>query len=336
METSTPSENVLPLEDQEPKDSKLKKLFQSPEERRLRAGWRIFIQGILYQALYFLFFLPFIFLVRGFLSFTILLDKSISLVAVLLAVFFARRYLDRRSFLSLGLNLKWLSVRDLLVGFTFAGLIMGLIYFLEWSAGWLQFTGFTWQSLPPQRIIKNALSAILLFSIVAFDEELLSRGYHLQNLSDGARTRIERPGSTTGFGSKTLTSLITLFNLFAGKKSLLWGSLASSVIFAILHLANPFASFNAFLGLLAAGLFLSYAYVRTRQLWLPIGLHIGWNFFEGTVFGFPVSGIDLQGLVGQINNGPAIITGGRFGPEAGMVLLPGLALGFILVHYYTR
>ena len=208
METSNPSKIAPSLEYPDTKASKLKTIFRSPEERRLRAGWRIVIQGVFYQAIYFLLFLPFIFLRSGLISPTLLLDKSISLTAVLLAVFFARRYLDRRSFRSLGLILNWHTARDLLAGFTFAGLIMALIFFLEWSTGWLEVTGFAWHSLSSKLIIKNVLTALLLFSIVAFDEELLSRGYHLQNFADGAHTKIKQPGSTTRVGVKILSHLL--------------------------------------------------------------------------------------------------------------------------------
>ncbi len=95
-------------------------------------------------------------------------------------------------------------------------------------------------------------------------------------------------------------------------------------------------SLTGHVGLFLAGLFLAYAYLRTRRLWLPIGLHIGWNFFESTVLGFPVSGLSLFGLLQNSLAGPDIYTGGAFGPEAGLVLLPALALGTILVYYYTR
>jgi membrane protease YdiL (CAAX protease family) len=83
-------------------------------------------------------------------------------------------------------------------------------------------------------------------------------------------------------------------------------------------------------------LFFAYAYLRTRQLWLPIGLHIGWNFFEGTIFGFPVSGTTSYQLIHQSVSGPEIITGGAFGPEAGLILLPALLLGTAMVIILTR
>jgi hypothetical protein len=92
----------------------------------------------------------------------------------------------------------------------------------------------------------------------------------------------------------------------------------------------------AMLGLFASGVWFSYALLRTGQLWLPIGLHIGWNFFEGVVFGFPVSGLDIYRLIRITVDGPELWTGGAFGPEAGLVLLPGLLLGVALIYVYTK
>jgi hypothetical protein len=89
--------------------------------------------------------------------------------------------------------------------------------------------------------------------------------------------------------------------------------------------------------LILAGVFLGYGYTSTRQLWLPIGLHTGWNFFEGTVFGFPVSGMaDFPSLIHITVKGPILLTGGAFGPEAGLVILPALGLGALLVYLYTK
>jgi membrane protease YdiL (CAAX protease family) len=102
------------------------------------------------------------------------------------------------------------------------------------------------------------------------------------------------------------------------------------------HSFNPNLSWQAFLGLFLSGLFLAYGYLRTRQLWLPIGLHLGWNFFEGNVFGFPVSGQYFYQLIRQTVSGPDIITGGAFGPEGGLILLPALLLGTVGIFWYTR
>src|SRR3989337_826088 len=130
-----------------------------------------------------------------------------------------------------------------------------------------------------------------VFVVVSWQEELLSRGYWFQNLSEGLNP--------------------------------VWGVAISSILFALLHLVNPHMSVSAGLGLFAAGIFLAYARVRSGQLWLAMGLHTGWNFFEGTVFGFSVSGLEnLSPLIVQSVAGPELFTGGAFGPEAGLVLLP--------------
>jgi hypothetical protein len=110
----------------------------------------------------------------------------------------------------------------------------------------------------------------------------------------------------------------------------------SSAIFGGLHLTNPNATLAGAGGVLLAGVFLAFAYLRSGQLWLPIGLHTGWNLFEGLVFGFPVSGLESYHLVRIVVAGPERWTGGRFGPEAGLVALPALLLGVFLVYIYTR
>jgi hypothetical protein len=85
-----------------------------------------------------------------------------------------------------------------------------------------------------------------------------------------------------------------------------------------------------------AGVFFAFGYMRTSLLWLPIGIHFGWNFFEGTVFGFQVSGLTNFSLIQQTVSGPPLITGGGFGPEAGLIVLPALGLGAVLIYIYTR
>ena len=75
---------------------------------------------------------------------------------------------------------------------------------------------------------------------------------------------------------------------------------------------------------------------RTKQLWLSIGLHIGWNFFEGVVFGFPVSGLDIYPLLRIKVTGPELWTGGAFGPEAGLIVLPSLIVGAVLIYLFSK
>jgi hypothetical protein len=282
-------------------------LFVSPKERRLRAGWRILGQFLLLAILA----IVFGWLIYPRLSLENLPDGInlshfiIQALIVTLSVFLSRRYLDRRTFISLGLRWNRQTVLDLLFGFWLAGFLMGLIYNLEWIAGWLKFEGFAWQQLPWYSVLFQSLLGLLSVGItVSWFEELSDRGYLLQNLKDGL--------------------------------NLPWALFLSSGIFAARHLANPSASWMSTLGIFLAGIFLAYGWVRTRQLWIPLGLHAGWNFFEGIVFGFPISGIDGFHLINQTVSGPEWITGGDFGPEAGFVMILASVIGMILIYWWSR
>lgn len=114
-----------------------------------------------------------------------------------------------------------------------------------------------------------------------------------------------------------------------------WIALAvSAVVFGGLHLLNPDATVVGALSVTAAGTMLAAAYVRTRNLWLPIGLHFGWNFAESGIFGATVSGSGegRGGLLRSSFDGPAWLTGGAFGPEASVpaILVCGIAVWLLL------
>ncbi len=226
------------------------------------------------------------------------------ILTITVSVLVARRFLDKRSFVSLGLRLGPRAWTDIGAGVGITFLMMGAIFLGEWAAGWLRLTGFAWQTQPAGSLAVNLLLWMAIFVVVAWNEELMSRGYHLQTIASGMGT--------------------------------FWGLLISSAIFGILHLANPNATWLSAAGILFAGLMLGYAYLRTGQLWLSMGLHLGWNFFEGVVFGFPVSGLATYQLARTSIDGPVLWTGGAFGPEAGLIILPAIALGAILIYLYTR
>ena len=224
--------------------------------------------------------------------------------AVTTSVFLARRFLDKQPIESLGLKINLQTLFDILAGFGIAFLQMGLIYFVMLKLGWLTFEGFAWDFDAIGLVVKNTFLFFIIFILVAWNEELLSRGYHLQTIASGT--------------------------------NLLWGVIVSSAVFGLLHLGNPGATWVSTTGILFAGLYLAYGYVRTKQLWLSIGLHLGWNFFEGVVFGFPVSGLDIYALLRINVTGPVLWTGGAFGPEAGLIVLPSLLVGGILIYLYSK
>ncbi len=292
-----------------PKRPFLKIVFLSPDEPRLRAGWRLAIQTILLFVFAFCAGIPisFLALIPGidlsgglFLA----LNQAVEVIAITASVFLARRFLDKRSISSLGLKFdKWTAI-DIFAGILITFFAMGFIYLIQWGLGWLTFDGFAWETDSLLTVLGGTLGMFAVFIVVGWNEELLSRGYHLQTIASG-------------------------LNLF-------WGVVLSSTVFGVLHLANPNATWISAAGIFFAGLFLAYGYLTTKQLWLSIGLHLGWNFFEGVVFGFPVSGLDIYRLMRITIHGPELWTGGAFGPEAGLVVLPGLLLGAALIFVYAR
>lgn len=102
-----------------------------------------------------------------------------------------------------------------------------------------------------------------------------------------------------------------------------WFALAAtSALFGLAHIYNPNASaLSSFAIALEAGLMLGGAYMLTRSLWMPIGLHAAWNFTQGFVWDVPVSGIDQQGLVEARLSGPELLSGGGFGLEASLIAM---------------
>jgi uncharacterized protein len=284
-------------------------VFISPDEPRLRAGWRLLIQTIFLIILSIVagsvLFIPIGLLKIGFDSpLAMLVNELTMLVAITASIFLARRFLDKRPIVSLGLNLNRQALLDVLIGILITFFQMGLVYGIEIALGWTKFDGFAWQTESGLAVVGGLGIWLVIFLIVGWQEELLSRGYHLQTIESGLNT--------------------------------FWAVLISSSVFGVLHLGNPGASWISTLGILLAGLFLALPYILTRQLWLSIGLHIGWNFFEGVVFGFQVSGLNTFRLLRHTVSGPDLWTGGAFGPEAGLLVIPALLLGSALVFAYTR
>ena len=208
-------------------------IFLSPHEARLRAGWRLLIQTLLmlvFSILVSIIFAPLLLFAGG--TSLLLVGEVTELIAFTASVFLARRWLDRRSIVSLGLRLEKQAWKDILAGIGITFAIMGLIFAAMSAIGWLTFEGFAWQTESAAQTAGNALIFLLVFVLVGWNEELLSRGYHLQSLASG----------------------IDPF----------WGVILSSAVFGILHLSNPHATWVSAAGIFFAGLFLAYGYLRTR------------------------------------------------------------------------
>lgn len=108
-----------------------------------------------------------------------------------------------------------------------------------------------------------------------------------------------------------------LYRIFEERFGTMAALLSSGAIFGLMHFSNRGATWESTVAMaLEAGILLGAAYALARSLWLPIGLHMGWNFAEGGIFSAAVSGGDSQGLLDAKLSGPTMLTGGIFGPEA--------------------
>ncbi len=159
------------------------------------------------------------------------------------------------------------------------------------------------------------LGPIVTFVVVGITEELWVRGYQLRNMAEGFNFGRLHPG-----------------------RAIVWAWLVSSFVFGLLHAFNPNATWTSTTYLMLAGLFLGLGLILTGRLGLPIGLHITWNFFQGNVYGFPVSGNDFTSatFLAIEQGGPDLWTGGAFGPEAGLIGISAIILGSLLTLLWVQ
>ena len=309
-------------------------IFVNQEEGRLRAFWRILLQGLLFFASNILIGIP-VGIVATLIAVAItganIMDPSAVMaiathpvvhaagsVAALVAMFFsywvASRWLDRRPFRDFGfhLNSNWWA--DFGFGLLLGAILMAVIFIIELSAGWITITGTVQSFAANSNFWIGILASLVTFICVGIYEEMLSRGYHLRNIAEGFN-----------------------FGKIGPRGALLIGYLISSSIFGLLHLGNPNANWISTVNIIAAGLFIGLGYVLTRELAMPIGVHMTWNFFQGNVFGFPVSGMTTgASFIAIEQGGPELLTGGAFGPEAGIIGLVAMALGALLTVLWVR
>jgi membrane protease YdiL (CAAX protease family) len=217
----------------------------------------------------------------------------VPVVAVTLA---ARRWLDRRPPpSSLGLRGRD-APRDLGLGF------VGGVAFIGVTCAAILATGgaeFRYALSAPGDAVR-LLGPLALFGVFAAAEEFYLRGYPVKVLDES------------------------------------WGRVAAvlltSVVFSLMHLFNPGAGVLPLVNVALAGVILALVYLRSGSLWVAVGFHWGWNFGEGPLFGFNVSGLTAgPTLFEAAPKGAAWLSGGAFGPEGSVLLTITSAILIILL-----
>ena len=222
-----------------------------------------------------------------------------NLVAAVIASAVCVRVLERRRFGSLGFRLHRGWLRDFVLGSLMGAASLAIAVGIAASAGALTFVVQTWEFAP---LVRGFTITSLFFVIAGANEELIFRGFTFQAL-------VHNLG---GVKAVAITSLI----------------------FGLAHVLNPGASMFSMINTMLAGIWLGIAYLMTRSLWLPIALHWSWNFAMVFIFGLPVSGLttlekfaSLRGTVGE----PAWLSGGSYGPEAGVAATLALILSTLAI-----
>jgi membrane protease YdiL (CAAX protease family) len=183
-------------------------------------------------------------------------------------------------------------IRDTAWGTMLGFLMISAVFIVMVSAGLVALEP---RDLSVSDCLLIVVSAFLTFAFGAMCEEVLFRGYPFQTLIQGV----------------TLLPAVCIMAL----------------LFAASHLGNPNTSVIGIVNIGFAAVWLSGAYVKTRSLWLPFGLHFGWNFSQTTIYSLPTSGIEFTNMkfFATTVSGPEWLTGGLFGPEGGALATVALS-----------
>ncbi|GGD33511.1 CAAX amino protease [Microbacterium faecale] len=177
-------------------------------------------------------------------------------------------------------------------------------------------------SVPP--LVAGVAFGVVLFAIVIGIVASFG-GYHVVGMGSGSALAVQVGVMAVAATTEELAFRGVLFRIIEERAGTWAALVGSSALFGALHLINPEATlWGAFAIAVEAGGMLGAAYVVTRSLWLPIGLHFGWNIAESGIFGTVVSGSTASsGLLEGVTSGPTLLTGGAFGPEAGLPAVLG-------------
>ncbi len=170
------------------------------------------------------------------------------------------------------------------------GLAVGVVMILAVGGAGYFFglVEFSWRGGSAEQTLTWGVSLFVVMAIAAANEEMMFRGYPFQRLVDA------------------LGPVLAV--------------LSTSVLFGLMHVSNPSVTWASTLNTMLVGVPFAVAYLRTRMLWLPIGIHFAWNFVQGFVLGLPVSGIVVpQSLLQAEPRGAVWLTGGAYGPEGGLL-----------------
>lgn len=236
----------------------------------------------------------------GFLPLT--LPFTIATVVAVMLAWIAGRVFENLPFRALGISFRghWL-------GHFAGGCVVGAIAMSSAVIVAMMTGGLTLavnRTSAGSTIAFTLLTTIVIFAVGAASEETLFRGYLLQT--------------------------------FVRSRMVPVGVVLTSLLFAFAHNNNPDVGGLALLNTLLAGVWFAAAYLKTRDLWFPLGVHFMWNWLQGPVFGINVSGIaefSPDPILRATDAGPVWLTGGSYGIEGGVACTFALVLSMGLIYF---
>lgn len=280
------------------------KVFKN-EEGEVRSGWKILILFLVEYILLFIManIIGSLVVISGSMreNIYIILMFSQEIVLILTPIL-SWKVLFKNDLSLIGLkSLNKKEIKNLILG-----LVMGIIAItLAFILILLSKSGVLVNSLLEPRFSLSLVLYLILFILVGFAEELLSRGYIIGAME-------------------------------ASNNNKWFAIMVSAVIFSLMHYGNNGFSLIPFLNIFLVGILFGVMYVKTKSIWLSTGFHITWNFFQGCIYGMPVSGITTPKLYEMTFVGNSILNGGTFGPEGGLIVTMVIILMLVSLVFLIK
>ncbi len=222
-----------------------------------------------------------------------------AVVGSILVTYILWRFVNKGTLRSLGF--RW-SFADFAYGLFLGAASITVIFLVLLATGNITMVN----SFEAPQFSAYTIAFLLMYILVGISEEMFFRGYVMSTMQSRGNPK--------------------------------WAIyLVSAVVFSLAHVLNPNVSGLGLLNIVFVGVLFAYMFLETDSLWLPIGYHMTWNYFQGNVFGFAVSGTTPNGIYNvSIESGNAWLTGGAFGLEGGLAATVLILAGFAATWVYVR
>ncbi|WP_133015473.1 CPBP family intramembrane glutamic endopeptidase [Clostridium cuniculi] len=228
------------------------------------------------------------------------ISTSISNILLIISCIIIWKLFEKKKINKMGITSIKKGYKELAIGLVLGAITMSIVAVIIIAIGDVKLVN----PISKPQVSISLLYGLIGFIFVGFGEEILSRGYIMSVLK------------------QTRNKWLIL--------------IGPALIFAALHLGNEGIDVLAFINLFLLGVLFAYMFMKSKNIWMAIGYHITWNYFQGYIWGFEVSGISVNGLYKVENVTNNIINGGAFGPEGGIIVTIVTCLTFGFAYWFYK